>query len=58
MGETGGIATVTGAVGDVFGLVGTVINQIISQPILVFFLAVAFIGVGIGVFRHMKRAVR
>ena len=46
------------AVGDVFSLVGTTVTQITAQPILVFFLAASFAGVGIGIFKKLKRSVK
>ena len=46
------------AMSDAFTLVGTVITQITSVPILLFFLASSMIPVGIGIFRKLKRAAK
>lgn len=45
------------SVSSVFSLVGTVIVQIVSQPVLLFFLASALIPVGIGIFTKLRRSV-
>ena len=50
------VSTVTGAMGDAFSMVGTIIGQIASQPILLFQLAVSFIPIGIRVFKMLKGA--
>ena len=52
------MTAVIAAVTDVFGLVGSVLTEITGTPILVFFLAASFIGVGIGIFKKLKRAVK
>lgn len=52
------VSAVTGAMGDAFGLVGTVVSQIAGQPILLFLLAVGFIPVGIRIFKQLKGAAR
>ena len=49
---------VTTAMTDVFALVGTIVTQITSQPILLFCLAAGLVPVGIGIFRQLKRAAR
>ena len=46
------------AMGDAFSLVGKVIEQITSQPVLLFFLAASLIPVGIAIFRKLKRAAK
>lgn len=48
------IATITGAIPDVFSLVTTGLGEILKNPILVIPLAVSFIGIGLGVFKMMK----
>lgn len=50
--------SVIGAMGDAFELVGTVVTQITTQPILLFCLAAGLIPIGIGIFRSLKRAAR
>lgn len=50
--------TIIAAMSDAFDMVGTVIDQITGQPLLLFLLAASLIPVGIGVFRQLKRAVR
>lgn len=52
------VSTVTGAMGDAFAMVGTVLSQIASQPILLLVLAVSFIPIGVKVFRLLKHAVK
>lgn len=46
------------AMADAFSLVGEVITQITSQPLLLFMLAAALIPVGIGIFMSLKNAAR
>lgn len=55
---TTGMETIIAAMSDAFDMVGTVIDQITGQPLLLFLLAVSLIPVGIGVFRQLKRAAR
>lgn len=50
--------SVTTAMADVFDLVGSIITQIVSQPIFLFLLAAALVPVGIGVFKSIKKAVK
>lgn len=57
-GTTAGLDTIIDAVGKVITLAGTCLNAIVQQPILVFFLAVGFVGIGLGVFRKMKRTAQ
>lgn len=54
----GDMEAVTSAMTDVFTLVGTVITQITSQPILLFCLAAGLVPIGISVFRRLKSAAR
>ena len=56
--ETAGMEAVTGAMSDVFELVGTIVTQITTQPILLFCLAAGLVPVGISIFRQLKRAAR
>ena len=52
------VSAVTGAMGDAFAMVGTVLSQIASQPILLLVLAASFIPIGVKVFRMLKHAVK
>lgn len=55
---TTGMETIIAAMTTAFDMVGTVIDQITGQPLLLFLLATSLIPVGIGVFRQLKRAAR
>lgn len=50
--------TIIGAMGDAFNLVGTIIDKIVAQPVLLFFLAASLIPVGIRIFKSLKRAAK
>lgn len=52
------ISTVIDAMADVFNLVGTVVTQITSQPILLFCLAAGMVPIGISIFSQLKNASR
>lgn len=59
--ETGtatAMSTVIDAMADVFNLVGTVVTQITSQPILLFCLAAGMVPIGISIFSRLKNASR
>lgn len=59
--ETGtatAMSTVIEAMTDVFNLVGTVVTQITSQPILLFCLAAGMVPIGISIFTRLKNASR
>lgn len=59
--ETGtatAMSTVIEAMSDVFNLVGTVVTQITSQPILLFCLAAGMVPIGISIFTRLKNASR
>ena len=51
-----GMEAVITAMTDVFSLVGTVVTQITSQPILLFCLAASLAGVGISMFSRLRHA--
>lgn len=51
-----GMEAVITAMSDVFTLVGTVVTQITSQPILLFCLAASLATVGIRMFSRLRRA--
>jgi len=52
------MTAIIAAMADVFSLVGTVVTEITTQPILLFFLAAGCVPVGIGLFKMLKRAAR
>lgn len=56
--ESAKMEAVTGAMSDVFELVGTVVTQITTQPILLFCLAAGLVPIGISLFSRLKRAAR
>ena len=56
--ESATMEAVTGAMEGVFELVGTIVTQITSQPILLFCLAAGLVPIGISIFRQLKRAAR
>ena len=51
------ITTITGAMPNVFELVETVLVEVLGNPILVIPLAISFIGIGVGVYRMLRKAV-
>ena len=51
------ITTITGAMPNVFELVKTVLTEVLGNPILVIPLAISFIGIGVGVYKMLRRAV-
>lgn len=52
------MTVIIAAMGEVFGLVGTVITEITGEPVLLFFLAASMVPIGIGLFARLKRSVR
>jgi hypothetical protein len=46
------------AMAGVFELVGSIVTQITSQPILLFCLAAGLVPIGIGLFKMLKRAAK
>lgn len=52
------IAEVTSSFSTLTDMVGQVFNAIVSNPVLVVFLAAALLRVGIGLFRSLRRAAR
>lgn len=52
------MTAIIAAMTDAFSLVGTVITEIMGQPVLLFFLAASLVPVGIGIFRMLKRSVK
>ena len=51
------ITTITGSMTQAFSLVSTCFEQILANPILVLYMAVGFIGLGIGVYKMLRSAV-
>ena len=52
------MATITSATGTVTTVVGDTFEVMTSNPLLVFFLAAAVIGVGIVVFKQIRKAAK
>lgn len=52
------MSAIIASMSDVFGLVGTVIEQITAQPVLLFLLAASVIPVGVSIFICLKNASR
>ncbi|MTT17557.1 hypothetical protein GMD04_11820 [Phascolarctobacterium faecium] len=50
------MASITTALTDCFSLMAGVLEQLVSQPVLLCLFAVSFIGVGVSVFKKIKRA--
>lgn len=50
------VQSVVDAMGDSLGLVTTILTAIAGQPILMFFMGCSFVGVGIGMWRKLRRA--
>lgn len=51
------ISTITGSMTNVFSLVTTCFEQVLANPILVLYMAVSFIGLGIGTYKMLRSAV-
>lgn len=51
-----GMEAVTGAVGTVLEMTGTVLTTITDNPVLVVMLAFSFVGAGIAVFKKLTNA--
>ena len=51
------ITTITGAMPNVFELVETVLVEVLGNPILVIPLSIGFIGIGVGVYKMLRKAV-
>lgn len=43
---------------DVFAVVGKVLTEMTSTPIMLFFLAASIVPVGIGLFKKLKKAAK
>lgn len=49
---------VTAVVPDLFDLAGTCFDAVLANPILTLYFGIGMIGVGLGVFRMLKRTAR
>lgn len=54
--EGNALTTLIGAVPQLFDLVGTVITQVVGNPILTFFAAIPVVSVGVGILRKLVGA--
>lgn len=54
--EGNALTTLIGAVPELFSLVGTVITQIVGNPILTFFAAIPIVGVAVRILRKLVGA--
>ena len=52
------VEQMTGGISDALTLMGTVLTQIIGQPVLLVFLAPAFLGLGVGIWKMLRRAAK
>ena len=57
-GEVPIMTTVIEGTKDVFSLVGTVLTQIVTNPVLLFCLAAGLVPIGIKIFRYLKRSAK
>lgn len=53
---TSALETIIAAVPDLFTLVGTVITQIVGNPVLTFFAAIPIVSVGVHILRKLVGA--
>ena len=53
-----GMATIISGIADVTSVLGTVFTTITGNAYCVFLLAVSVVGIGLGVFRKVKKAAR
>ena len=56
--ETNALTKVIDTVPSMIDLAGKCLDAMVENPILVAFLAVGFIGIGLGIFRKMKHSAR
>lgn len=57
-GEVSVMTTVIEGTKDVFSLVGTVLTQIVTNPVLLFCLAAGLVPIAIRIFKKLKRAAK
>lgn len=57
-GASTALEKVIGVVPDLFDLANTCFQAVIDNPILLLYFAIGMIGVGLGVFRMLKRTAR
>ena len=55
---TTAVDTVIASAGDVLDLTGTILTAIVENPVLAFMLGAAFVTIGIGVFKKLKKAIK
>lgn len=55
---TSALDAVIGVVPDLFDLANTCFQAVVDNPILLLYFAVGMIGVGLGVFKMLKRTAR
>lgn len=55
MENTGVLDSVLGAIPEVFELAGICFNEILNNPVLTMFFSVGLIGIGLSVFRKLRR---
>lgn len=51
--ESNALTTIINAVPTLFTLVGTVVTEIVSNPVLTFFAAIPIVGIGVRVLRKL-----
>ena len=56
--EGTGLATIVGAASTVTEMTGNIFDMIVANPLLCVFCATSLIGIGISVFKRLKRAAR
>ncbi|MBD5531082.1 MAG: hypothetical protein HDQ98_14520 [Lachnospiraceae bacterium] len=56
--SSGGIGTIVSATTDVVSLVSNVFDIMVSNPLLLFFVAVGVLSAAIGVFAHLKHVAK
>ena len=55
---TNAVDSVIGVIPKLFELAGSCFNAIIENPILLLFFAAGMIGLGLGIFKKLKRTAR
>lgn len=54
----GGMSSVMDAAAELVTFAGSLFNTILANPVLVFFVAAGFVGIGLGIVRKLKRTAR
>ncbi len=55
---SGGMSEVMSASTELVQFAGTLFNTILSNPVLVFFVAASFVGIGLSIVKKLKRTAR